>query len=107
MTEVNGELETLSAFGPDAAVLVTGCWACQPGSDLAVSVTTDGGLRWSEPYDVLAAGMLYTSQQTVSFVSARVGFVLGPWSQGPGEVLVGTSDGGGSWRQLAVLGADG
>jgi hypothetical protein len=50
---------------------------------------------------------LYTSQQTVSFVSARVGFVLGLWSQGTGEVLVGTSDGGRSWRQLAVLGADG
>jgi photosystem II stability/assembly factor-like uncharacterized protein len=108
MTEINGGLETLSAFGPDAAVLVTGCWACQAGEDLAVSVTTDGGLRWSEARNVLAAGMSYSSSsQSVSFVSARVGFVLGAWSQGPGDVLVATSDGGRSWRQLAVVGAGG
>lgn len=82
MTEVNGELEALSAFGADDAVLVT------------------------EQREVLGAGMSYTSQQTVSFASARVGSILGPWSHGPGEVLVGASDAGGSWRQLAVLGAE-
>ncbi|HTW98464.1 MAG TPA: hypothetical protein VMD59_06795 [Acidimicrobiales bacterium] len=104
MTLTNGELDTLTAFGAGSAVLTTDCWACQPGFDLTVSVTTDGGSAWSGPDDVLAAG-LSDSPQWVSFVSSRVGFVIGTWSQGCGDVLVATSDGGGSWRQLAVLGA--
>jgi photosystem II stability/assembly factor-like uncharacterized protein len=104
MTLTHGELDTLSAFGSDAAVLMTDCWACQPGFDLAVSVTTDGGAAWSRPDDVLAAAWS-DSPEWVSFVSPRVGFVLGVWSQGPGDVLVATSDGGSTWRQLAVFGA--
>jgi photosystem II stability/assembly factor-like uncharacterized protein len=106
MNLTNGELYALVAVGPGAAVLMTDCGACQQGSDLAVSVTTDGGSAWSAAGDVLAAG-LPNSSLWASFVSPRAGFVLAPWSQGPGNVLVATSDGGRSWHQLAVLGAGG
>jgi hypothetical protein len=89
MTLADGDLGTLSAFGPDDAVLVTACWACQAGSNIAVSITADGGSRWSGANDVLAVGpFLSYSSQSMSFVSSRVGFVLGDWSQGPGDVLV-------------------
>lgn len=107
ITLMDGGLYTLRTFGLDDAVLVTGCSPCQAGHDLAVSATTDGGSRWSGPYNVLAAGLSYYPSQPVSFVSPRVGFVSGPWSQGAGEVLVATRDGGRRWRQLAVLGAGG
>jgi photosystem II stability/assembly factor-like uncharacterized protein len=99
-----GDLDTLIAFGSDAAVAVTDCQACQGFGELYVSATSDDGAHWSPLKELPTVGVSY-SPGSVSFVSPRHGFVLGPWLLGPGYVLVATSDGGRTWRQVAVLGS--
>lgn len=105
MTLTAGDLGDLVPLGRDAAALVMGCWACQPGSDLSVSVTTDGGRHWSKPSYVLGAGLNYASvPASVSFVSPRFAVALAAWALGPGQLLASTNDGGRRWRELVVLG---
>jgi len=96
------ELQDIGAYsGPfsvpkaSVGVFMGRCYPCDPQPSWSVTVTNDGGKTWLAhkiPHTVT-----YWELSSVSFIDARLGWVVGGVSSGPGEIR-STRDGGRTWH---------
>lgn len=91
-------------LGPSVGVAVAGVAGASPPGDTRLVRTEDGGRTWQ------TVGTSVYAPTSVDFLSPSVGYVAG-WrcaAQGPSAAcegaILGTSDGGGSWRVLQTVG---
>jgi photosystem II stability/assembly factor-like uncharacterized protein len=100
--------QNLELVGPRTAIIVTGCDGCSTPADpdgfLTLERTANAGAHWTVEGGKQRLPLVVPNPAASAFIDHDHGFVLAPASPRGRLRLIGTSDGGQTWRPVRTFG---